>query len=180
MGPITPEALGGYKYASKISVEHTKWTEIYLLESKGDALDSSQSFVQSVVIPSGSRVERLGVNKGDEYISNEYKGYCLRKGVSLKYASTNTPQQIGMSERFGRTLAAMARCLLADSGLPRFLWGGADVHGSGDGQQSTALRDQHSNPVRDAKRQVAGPAASSSHRRQGLCAHRDIYQEART
>ena len=27
-----------------------------------------------------------------------------------------------MSERVGRTLAAMVRCMLADSGLPKFLW----------------------------------------------------------
>ena len=43
--------------------------------------------------------------------------------MSLEYASTNTPQQIGMPERVGRTLAAMVRCMLADSGLPLFPWG---------------------------------------------------------
>ena len=123
MGPITPEALGGYKYVSKISDEHTKWTETYLLKSKDDALSTFQSFVQSVVIPSGFRVERLRADKGGEYIGKEFKDYCLQTGVSLEYASTNTPQQIGMSERVGRTLAAMVRCMLADSGLPKFLWG---------------------------------------------------------
>ena len=96
MGPITPEALGGYKYVSKISDEHTKWAEIYLLKSKGDALNLFQSFVQSVATPSGSRVERLGVDKGSKYISNEYKGYRLRTGVSLEYAGINMPQQIGI------------------------------------------------------------------------------------
>ena len=74
---------------------------IYLLKSKGDALSSFQSFVQSKVIPSGSLVERLRVEKGGEYISNEYKGCCLQTGVSLEYPSTNTPHQIGMSERVG-------------------------------------------------------------------------------
>ena len=32
MGSLTPEALGDYKYITKISDEHTKWTETYLLE----------------------------------------------------------------------------------------------------------------------------------------------------
>ena len=41
----------------------------------------------------------------------------------LEYASTNTPQPIGMSERVGRTLAGMVRFMLADRGLPKFLWG---------------------------------------------------------
>ena len=38
MGPLTSEALGGYKYITKISDEYTKWTEPNLLKSKHDAL----------------------------------------------------------------------------------------------------------------------------------------------
>ena len=61
--------------------------------------------------------------QGGEYIGKEFKDYCLQTGVSLEYASTNTPPQIGMSERVGRTLVAMVRCMLADSGLPKSRWG---------------------------------------------------------
>ena len=64
MGQFTPEALGGYKYVSKISDEHTRWTEIYFLKSKDGALHAFQSFVQSMVIPSGVHVERLRADKG--------------------------------------------------------------------------------------------------------------------
>ena len=109
MGPITPPALGDYRYVSKISDEYTKWTEIHLLKSKRDALHSFQAFVKSVVIPSGFRVERLRADKGGEYIGQTFKDYCLQTGIKLEYASTNTPQQVGMSERIGRTLAAMGR-----------------------------------------------------------------------
>ena len=65
IGQFTPEALGGYKFVSKISDEHTRcWTEIYLLKSKDGALHAFQSFVQSMVIPSGVRVEQLRADKG--------------------------------------------------------------------------------------------------------------------
>ena len=123
MGPFTPEALGGYKYVSKIYDEHTRWPEIYHLKSKNGALHAFQSFVQSMVIPSGVRVERLRADKRGEFIGNDFKDYCTQTGVLLEYASTNTPQQIGLSERVGGTLAAMVRCMPADSGLPMFLWG---------------------------------------------------------
>ena len=63
LGQFTPEALGGYKYVSKISDEHTRWTEIYLLKSKDGALHAFQSFVQSMVIPNGVRVEWLRADK---------------------------------------------------------------------------------------------------------------------
>ena len=93
-----------------------------MLKSKHDALSSFQVFVQSLVVPSGFRVERLRVRKGRELISTEFQGHCLQTGVSLENASTNTPQQIGMSARVGRTLAAMVRCMLAESGQPKILW----------------------------------------------------------
>lgn len=65
----------------------------------------------------------MRVEKGGELIGKGFEGYCLQTGVSLEYASTNTPQQIGMSERSGRALAAMVWCMLAGSGLPKRLWG---------------------------------------------------------
>ena len=36
-------------------------------------------------------------------------------------ASTVTPQQVGVSERDGKTLTGVVRCILTDSGLPKFL-----------------------------------------------------------
>ena len=60
-------------YVSKISDEHTRWTEIYLLKSKDGALHAFQSFVQLMVIPSGVRVERLRADIGGELIGNDFK-----------------------------------------------------------------------------------------------------------
>ena len=61
--PLAPEVLGGYPYTTNISDEYTKWTEIYLLRAKHDALSSFQVFVQSVVIPNRFDVERMTVGK---------------------------------------------------------------------------------------------------------------------
>ena len=116
MGHFTLEALGGYKYLSKISDEHTRWTEIYLLTSKDGALHAFQSFVQSMVIPSGVRVERLRENKEGEFIGNDFKDYCTQTDVLLEWAITKTRQKMVMSERVGGTLVAM------DSGLPTLFW----------------------------------------------------------
>ena len=72
--------------------------EAYLLKCKHDALSSFPVLVRSVPTPSGSRVE-FRVDKGGEFIGKEFQGSCFQTGFSLEYASTNTPQQIGMSER---------------------------------------------------------------------------------
>ena len=172
MGPLTPEALGGYKYSTKISDEYPKWTERYLLKSKHDALSSFQVFVQSVVIPSGFGVERSRVGKGGEFISKEFRDYRLQTGVSLEYASTNTPQQIGMSERVGRTLAAIVRSVYAcRPRTAKVSVGRIDVHGDVSGQQGAALLDQHAVSVQNAARNGAGSDTSSSHPCPGLRAY---------
>ena len=43
--------------------------------------------------------------------------------IKLEYAATNTPQQIGVSERDGQTLAGVTRCLLKDGDFPPSMWG---------------------------------------------------------
>ncbi|CAM9991836.1 unnamed protein product, partial [Sphacelaria rigidula] len=71
----------------------------------------------------GVQLERLRADKGGEFIGKNFRTYRRQTGILLEFASTNTPQRIRLSERVGRTLAAMVRWMLADSGLPTFPWG---------------------------------------------------------
>ena len=95
----------------------------FLLKAKSDVVDSLKLYNQRTVIPSGYRLGRVKADRGGECTGNAFRQYCREVGVRLEFAATNTPQQIGANERVGRTLAGMVRCLLADSGLPHFLWG---------------------------------------------------------
>ena len=141
---------------------------------KHDVLSSLQVFVRYVVIPSGVRGERLRVDNRSEFVGKEFRSYCLQTGVSLEYASTNTPQLIGISDRVGRTVAAMVRCMLTGNGLPKFIWGelmfAAAFLGNG------ATHDRHAVPVQNAAWYGAGSATSSIHRCPGLRANRDVLQ----
>ena len=85
MGPFTPVAIGGYKYVSKITDEYTKWTTVYLLTNKKQALESLQLFVGltvipfggSTVLPFGGRIVRWRAGKGGEYTVEKFRQYCL-------------------------------------------------------------------------------------------------------
>ncbi|CAB1120117.1 unnamed protein product [Ectocarpus sp. CCAP 1310/34] len=123
MGPISLPALGGFRYVNKLVDEKTKWKETFLMKTKRDAIKALQLFNQSLVVPTRFRLDCLRGDKGTECTCREFREYCLQIGAKLEYASTNTPQQMGANERAGRTLAAMVRCILTDSGLPQFLWG---------------------------------------------------------
>ena len=123
MGPFKPAARGGYEYMSKITDQFTKWTAVYLLCTKDQALVSLQLFDTSTVIPFGSRIVTWRADRGGEYTGEDFKAYCQETGITQQFAATNTPQQIGLSGCVGRTLCAMVRCRRVDSGLPPFLWG---------------------------------------------------------
>ena len=122
MGPINSAALGGYLYATKFVDRHTKWKEIFLVETKTPNIDALELFNKALV-SQRTRLIRLQADKGTEFTSSEFRQYCLDIGVKLEFACPNTPQQIGSNERAGRTIAGIVRSLLADSGLPHFLWG---------------------------------------------------------
>ena len=107
MGPITPEALGGCKYANKFVDQHTKWAEIVLHKTKEDTINALRLSVQTVVIPDGWRLQRLKTDKGTEYTVSAFRQYCRDIGVKLEFTSANTPQQIGGNERIDRTLKAL-------------------------------------------------------------------------
>ena len=53
MAPSKPTAHGGYRFVSKITDQFTKWTAVYLLCSKDQALASLQLLVTSTAIPLG-------------------------------------------------------------------------------------------------------------------------------
>ena len=108
---------------TKITDQFTKWTAVYLFYTSGQVLASLQLFATSIVIPFGSRIVTWRVDKGGEYTGEDFKVYFQEACITQQFAATNTPQQIGVSERVGRTPCAMDRCMRVDSGLPPFLWG---------------------------------------------------------
>ncbi len=123
MGPITPAAKGGYLYVAKFTDDFTRMKEIFLLKSKAEAVDSLHLCNNTVAVPLGLRLQRLRADKGGEYTSQGFQKFCVDSGISMEYAATATPQQIGISERDGRTIATIARCLLKDGNFPPTLWG---------------------------------------------------------
>ena len=80
-------------------------------------------FVLSVGMP-----KKLRQDNAKEFLSEQFKMYCLDAGILQEETIPETPQQNGLAERCNWTLLEMARCLLIDSGLPKIMWGAAILH----------------------------------------------------
>ena len=72
--------------------------------------------------------KKLRQDNAEEFLSKQFKMYCLDAGILEEKTITETPQQNGLAERCNRTLLEMVRCLLIDSGLPKMMRGAAILH----------------------------------------------------
>ena len=122
MGTFTPPAKGGYRYVSKFTDDHSRIKEVYLLRNKSEAAESLHQYNMIVAVPLGLRIEIVSCDKGGEYIGKEFKTLCVKAGINVEYTATNTPQQNGVSERDGQTLAQLTRCLMKDGNFLPSLW----------------------------------------------------------
>ena len=123
IGPVSSPTIGGHRYVSKFADVFAKWKKVYLTTSISKAVETLRLFVQSLAIPMGLRVQRLRSDRGTEYNARHFNQYSLDTGIRQEFTSTHSPQQNGGSERDGRTLTEIARCLLSDGGFPKSLWG---------------------------------------------------------
>lgn len=123
LGPVYPVAKGGFRYVSKFTDEFTRFKAVYLISRKDQAVDTLTRIVQELAVPIGLRVQNLRSDGGVEHRAHYYGSYCSLTGFRQEFTATNTPQQNGTSERDGRTLMNVTRCLLQRAGLPNFLWG---------------------------------------------------------
>ena len=123
MGPFRVESLSGFRFCIVFADQYTKLVCVELLKAKSEALASLKKFVLGVGTP-----KKLRQDNAKEFLSEQFKTYSLDAGILQEKTIPETPQQNGLAERCNRTLLEMARCLLIDSGLPKFMWGAAILH----------------------------------------------------
>ena len=94
-----------------------------MLKAKSEALASLKKFALSVGTP-----KKLRQDNAKEFLSEQFKMYCLDAGILQEKSIPETPQQNGLAEKSNRTLLEMARCLLIDSRPPNMMWGAAILY----------------------------------------------------
>jgi len=64
-------------------------------------------------------------DNGGEYISKEFIDFCKKEGIKKETIVPYTLEQNGVVERKNRSTVEVARAMLHDQKLPKFLWGEA-------------------------------------------------------
>ena len=134
-GPVDPVSKDGFRYAMIFVDDYSSCTFTYFIKEKSDAVKATEKFFADTrpygkiktlnfhteITPKGE-TETLRSDNGGEYISEEFKALLTKYNIKHELTSPYSPHQNGTSERNWRTLFEMARSLLIDSGLPKYLW----------------------------------------------------------
>jgi len=71
---------------------------------------------------SGKKVKALRSDNGHEYVSNEFKNFCVVEGIKRELKTPHNHQQNGVTESKNKRIVGASREILHDQGLTLHLW----------------------------------------------------------
>ncbi|GJT70537.1 retrotransposon protein, putative, ty1-copia subclass [Tanacetum coccineum] len=95
---------------------------VYLLKRKHEVFKTFKVFKNEVENQLGKTIKALRLDRGGEYISQEFKDYLKACGIVQQLTPPYTPQHNGVSERRNRTLLDMVRSMMNLTTLPLSFW----------------------------------------------------------
>ena len=107
---------------ASITDDYSRPTEVFCHDSKGDPEHLVEEFITSLAVPNALRMRRLRSDNAGEYVSAAFLRFADRSGSVVQHSAPHSQAQDGVAERYNRTLMTRARCVLAETDLPAFLW----------------------------------------------------------
>lgn len=122
MGPMHTPSLGGNKYVFLLTDDFSRYSWVYFLSNKGDALERFKTFKRLAEKQFNHPLKTLRTDRGGEFISKDFWNYCNLNGIQRQLSAPYSPQQNGVAERKNRTVMEMARSMLKEMHVPTSLW----------------------------------------------------------
>ncbi|RVW97122.1 Retrovirus-related Pol polyprotein from transposon TNT 1-94 [Vitis vinifera] len=115
-GPLTPTALGGYKYFITFIDDFSRYSYIELIHEKSDSLSVFKAFMAKVELQLGKPIKAMKSDRGGEHYGiydetgrnpGPFAKFMLECGIDARYTMSSTPQHNGVAKRRNRTLLDM-------------------------------------------------------------------------
>ena len=122
IGPNRTASLGGCTYCLVIVDDYSRYTWVIFLKSKNDAFAEFTRLMRKIQNQKEVVIKYIRTDNGTEFKNSPFEEYCDKLGIEHNFSAPRTPQQNGVVERKNRTLEEMARTMLSEYSLPRYLW----------------------------------------------------------
>ena len=110
---------GGKRYFMTLIDDATKFCYVYLLKTKGEALDFIKTYKAEVENQIEKKIKRVRSDRGGEYFSNEFDLFCSENGIIQERTPPYSLQSNGVAERKKQTLMDLVNAMLGTSGLTK-------------------------------------------------------------
>ena len=117
-GPVLTSSINGFKYYVLFIDHFTKFTWIYLLNSKSEVFTKFVQFKAMGETQFSTKIKTFRFDGGGEYTSNAFKTYLSQQGIVHQVSCPYTPQQNGLVERKHRHLIETTITLLSQASMP--------------------------------------------------------------
>lgn len=124
-GPYALPSIYKQRYFLIIVDDFSRYTWVTLLKGKHQVQSLVQSFVALVERQFNASVKVIKTDNGPKFTLSSY---YANKGIIHQTSCMETPQQNGRVERKHRFIFNIARALMIQSGIPKFLWNYAMQH----------------------------------------------------
>ena len=119
-GPVDPISIDGFRYALSFTDDFSGQIMTYFLKQKSNTVEATGKYLADCA-PYG-KIKRLSSDNGTEFTSNEFEALMASNGIHHEKSAPYSPHQNGTAERTWKILFDMARCLLLEAKLPKYLW----------------------------------------------------------
>ena len=128
-GKASVKSLGGNEYFVTFLDDYSDEAMVVPMKKKSEVFDRFKEYEALLKRQRGvDGIKELQSNRGSKYTSNEFTEHLKKQGTVRQLTTHDSPQQNGKAERLNLTLVEHSRCMLLNSGLPKFLWAEAVKH----------------------------------------------------
>ena len=100
LGQISSEAVDDHFYAIGFVDSFSRFSKVYFMKTGDEVFDKFKQFCAHIGKPG-----TLLVSDGsEEYLSNEFKRYCRKRGIRFENSAPYTSQENGKLKEFGELL----------------------------------------------------------------------------
>ena len=117
-GPTPITSTFGYKYYVIFVYDYTRFTWLFLLKHKSEVFTVFLHFKAFVENQFESIIKILRTDDEGEYMSNQFKSFCLDHGIQHQLSCLYTPQQNGVAERKHKHIVESGLSMLYQSNFP--------------------------------------------------------------
>lgn len=90
-GPISPSTAGGNRYFMLLIDDYTRWSYVYVLQTKDQALDAFVKFKAETENVTGERIKALRSDRGGEFLAAAFREVCEKAGIQRHLTAPYSP-----------------------------------------------------------------------------------------